>query len=120
MVRVAEAIAKIDGASALVTGESVGQVASQTIENIATIGSVTNMPIFRPLIATNKSEIIDQAKLIGTYDVSIQPDEDCCSLFVPENPATKSTPRKAELYETGIDSKDLVNKTIDNLEILEF
>tara|TARA_Y100000590_G_scaffold441818_1_gene569108 strand:- start:16982 stop:18163 length:1182 start_codon:yes stop_codon:yes gene_type:complete len=120
MVRVAEAIAKIDGASALVTGESVGQVASQTIENIATIGSVTNMPIFRPLIATNKSEIIDQAKLIGTYDVSIQPDEDCCSLFVPANPATKSTPRKAELYETGIDSKDLVNKTIDNLEILEF
>ena len=120
MVRVAEAIAKIDGASALVTGESVGQVASQTIENIATIGSVTTMPILRPLIATNKSEIIDQAKLIGTYDVSIQPDQDCCSLFVPANPATKSTSQKAELYETGIDSKDLVNKTVDNLEILEF
>jgi len=120
MVRVAEAIAKIDGASALVTGESVGQVASQTIENIATIGSVTTMPILRPLIATNKPEIIDQAKVIGTYDVSIQPDQDCCSLFVPSNPATKSTSQKAELYETGIDSEDLVNKTVNNLEILEF
>ena len=120
MIRVAEAIAKIDGASALVTGESVGQVASQTIENIATIGSVATIPILRPLIAANKSEIIDQAKLIGTYEVSIQPDQDCCSLFVPPNPATKSTIQKAEQYEIDLDAKDLVNKTIENLEIIEF
>lgn len=120
MLRVAEAIAKIDGASALVTGESVGQVASQTIENIATIASVAKIPIFRPLIASNKSDIIDQAKLIGTYEVSIQPDQDCCSLFVPPNPATKSTIQKAEKYEEELDAEDLVNKTIENLEIIEF
>ena len=86
MVRVAEEIARRVGALALVTGESIGQVASQTVENVATIDAVAGMPVLRPLIGMDKQEIINEARHIGSFDISILPDEDCCSLFVPRHP----------------------------------
>ncbi|HEY8416208.1 MAG TPA: tRNA uracil 4-sulfurtransferase ThiI, partial [Thermaerobacter sp.] len=96
MFRLAERIAAREGALALVTGESLGQVASQTLESIHTISRVTTLPVLRPLIGMDKAEIIDRAKAIGTYDVSILPYEDCCTLFVPSQPATRPRPEQAE------------------------
>ena len=90
MIRIAEIIARKEKARALVTGESLGQVASQTLENIAVIETVSSMPILRPLIGLDKQEIMDLAKEYGTYDISILPYEDCCGFFVPKHPETKA------------------------------
>jgi tRNA uracil 4-sulfurtransferase len=90
MVRIAAERAKLDGALALVTGESLGQVASQTLENLAVIDEASPMPVLRPLIASDKAEIIQRATVLGTYPISILPYEDCCSLFVPRHPATRA------------------------------
>ena len=118
MVRIAGEIAKREGAISLVSGESVGQVASQTMENIATIDASSTVPILRPLIGMDKVEIIDQARTIGTYDVSIERDEDCCSLFVPAHPVLRSTPAFAERAEDSLDIEALVHKALDDVEIV--
>ena len=108
MFRIAEQIAGKENAHALVTGESLGQVASQTLENMEAVGRVTDMSILRPLIGFDKQEIIDRAQDIGTYDISIQPDQDCCSLFVPKRPSTKARSEQLIKQEDLLNVKQLV------------
>ena len=109
MVRITEAIAKREKALALVTGESLGQVASQTLENIRTIENAVTLPVLRPLIGMDKGEIIGQAKEIGTYDISIIPDQDCCQLFIPKNPAVRTTIEEIERVEKALDIPRLIS-----------
>jgi thiamine biosynthesis protein ThiI len=90
MFRIAESLARREGILALGTGESLGQVASQTVENIAAVSDAVRLPIFRPLIGMNKEEIMAEAREYGTFDISIRPHEDCCSLFLPEHPETRA------------------------------
>jgi thiamine biosynthesis protein ThiI len=122
MVRIAEAIARREGAPALVTGESLGQVASQTLENISAIDAVATGPVFRPLIGTDKIEITDEAKRLGTYEISIEPDADCCTLFVPKHPLTRMTVADAAAAESRLDIPRLVASGADtaSLETFEF
>jgi tRNA uracil 4-sulfurtransferase len=108
MTRIAEAIARSTGALALVTGESLGQVASQTLENIARTTEVAGMPVLRPLIGTDKEEIIREARAIGTYEISIEPDQDCCTLFVPKHPETRASAEAVEAAERRLDLTRLV------------
>ena len=108
MARIAEAIARKTGALALVTGESLGQVASQTLENIARTTEVVGMPVLRPLIGTDKEEIIREARAIGTYEISIEPDQDCCTLFVPKHPETRATAEAVAEAEARLDIARLV------------
>ena len=114
MLRIAEAIARNEKAKALVTGESLGQVASQTLDNIAVIQQAALLPILRPLVGMDKQEIIDQARRIGTFETSSIPDQDCCQLFVPKHPATKAQFREVEDAETSFDVKELVRLGLDN------
>jgi thiamine biosynthesis protein ThiI len=116
MLRIAEKIAKRENAKALVTGESLAQVSSQTLSNIATIEEVTKMPILRPLIGMDKEEIIQLARKIGTYEISIKPQEDCCTLFVPKHPATKSSVEKIKKLERKLKVKQMINKTMKEVE----
>ncbi len=115
MFRIAEALAKQEGAHAVITGESLGQVASQTIENMETIEAVTSMPILRPLVGMDKQEIVNKSQEIGTYDISILPDEDCCALFQPKHPATKATARQLQKAEENLDVVALVEGALDSL-----
>jgi thiamine biosynthesis protein ThiI len=108
MFRIAEVIARSRGAQALVTGEVVGQVASQTLENLAVIGAVTGLPVFRPLIGMDKEEIMAEAMRIGTYPISIIPDQDCCTLFTPRNPLTRARLEQIEAAEQALAVDDLV------------
>jgi thiamine biosynthesis protein ThiI len=112
MMRIAEAIARARGAQALVTGEVVGQVASQTLENLAVIGSVATLPIFRPLIGMDKDEITAEAIRIGTYPISIVPDQDCCTLFTPRNPLTRARLQEIEAAEQALPIDDLVDRAV--------
>ena len=116
MLRITDTIARKERAEALVTGESLGQVASQTLENIAAVGRVTNMLILRPLVGFDKQEIINRAKDIGTYDISIQPDQDCCSLFVPKRPATKARDEQLEKQEETLSVNELVASALESAE----
>ena len=93
MMRIAEQIARHGRAQALVTGEVVGQVASQTLENMTSINSVVTMPVLRPLIGMDKEEIVAEAERLGPYPISIIPDQDCCTLFTPRHPATTARAR---------------------------
>lgn len=103
MVRVAEAIARKEGALGIVTGESLGQVASQTLENLRTIDCVATLPVLRPLIGMDKEEIIEEARRIGTFETSIEPHGDCCSFLMPKNPATSTTPEQLAEAEKAFD-----------------
>jgi tRNA uracil 4-sulfurtransferase len=103
MLRIAAERARLSGSKALVTGESLGQVASQTLDNLAVIDAAASMPVLRPLIASDKTEIIALARRIGTYDVSVQPYDDCCSLFTPKHPATKARLAHVEEAEARLD-----------------
>ena len=103
MLRVAEAIGASQGALGMVTGESLGQVASQTLENMAAVGVVATMPLLRPLVGTDKVEIIDEARRIGTYDLSAESHQDCCTLFDPREPATHATAAELDAAESGYD-----------------
>jgi thiamine biosynthesis protein ThiI len=116
MVRIAEVIALRHEAAALVTGESLGQVASQSLQNISVIQGAAHLPILRPLIGMDKQEISEQAKRIGTYDISIQPDQDCCQLFVPPHPATRTTPEEVEAAERALDVPRLVREGVEGAE----
>jgi thiamine biosynthesis protein ThiI len=108
MLRIGEALARHEKAKALVTGESLAQVASQTLDNMAVIQQAAVLPILRPLVGMDKQEIIDQARRIGTFEISSVPDQDCCQLFVPKHPATKSTLWEVEAAEKAFDVKDLL------------
>jgi thiamine biosynthesis protein ThiI len=120
MVRIAEAVAERHGALALVTGDVVGQVASQTLENIAAVNRVANMPMFRPLIGDDKEEITAIARTIGTYDTSVIPDEDCCTLFTPRLPSTRTTPQLVEDAEAQLDVPALVAMALDGVTVETF
>ena len=103
MLRAAEAIARAEGALATVTGDSLGQVASQTLENLHSISRVAELPVLRPLVGSNKQHIVELARQIGTYEISIEPHDDCCSFLMPRNPATHSTPEEVERAEASLD-----------------
>ena len=120
MVRIAEALARQQGIAALVTGESLAQVASQTLENIAIVDSAARMPILRPLIGSNKNDIVDIARQIGTFPVSIIPDQDCCSLFVPRHPVTKGSPKVVERLEANLPVDELVEQALGRVEMRKF
>ena len=120
MVRIAERLAFRVGAHALVTGDVVGQVASQTIENLAVIEGAATMPLLRPLLGFDKEEITREAQQLGTYGVSIVPDEDCCSLFTPRFPATRATRAAVEAAEAGLDMAALVDRAADTAVTLNF
>jgi len=113
MMRIAQAVAQKESASALVTGDSLGQVASQTLENLCTVSGATTLPIFRPLIGDDKEEIMQLARAIGTYDLSIQADQDCCSLFVPKHPETMSNPEQVARAEEGLDVPQLIESALN-------
>jgi thiamine biosynthesis protein ThiI len=108
MIRIAERLARRSGAHALVTGDVVGQVASQTIENLAVVESAAAMPILRPLIGFDKDEITVEAQALGTFETSIIPDEDCCTLFTPRFPTTRASRGAAEAAEAALDVEALV------------
>jgi thiamine biosynthesis protein ThiI len=112
MLRIAERIAERSGARALVTGESVGQVASQTIENIAVIDAAARGPVLRPLVGMDKDEITEQARAIGTFEVSTLPDQDCCQLFVPRSPATAARLDEVERAEAGLEVEALLEQCL--------
>ena len=116
MTRIAQRVAARVDAEALVTGESLAQVASQTLTNLRTIEAIAEIPILRPLIGEDKIEIIEKAQKIGTYDVSTRPHQDCCSLFVPKHPATRASLIALEDAESGLDVDALVENALNNLE----
>jgi tRNA uracil 4-sulfurtransferase len=118
MLRLADHIAGVEHAQALVTGESLGQVASQTIESIAAINAVTQLPVLRPLVGTDKTEIVARAEAIGTYAISIRPYEDCCSLFTPAHPRTQPTLQESDEAERGLALPALIAEAIERSERL--
>ena len=112
MVRLAERIAERRKCRALVTGESVGQVASQTLQNIAAVDAVARLPVLRPLCGMDKQEIIDQAQRIGTFETSIQPDQDCCQLFLPRHPSVNATPQECAEAESKMEVDELIRDAL--------
>ena len=116
MMRIAERIALDNGAKAIVTGENLGQVASQTMEAMASTQAVLHLPVLQPLIGMDKSEIIAQARKIGTFETSILPYEDCCTVFTPRHPRTHPTVQEVEEAESALDVETLVNEALAGLE----
>jgi tRNA uracil 4-sulfurtransferase len=119
MFRLAEALARKSKAKAIVTGENLGQVASQTIENINSIHKAINIPVIQPLITYDKQEIINLAIKIGTYETSILPHDDCCSLFVPKHPIIKSNPKEVQEQEDKLDVETLIKETLTKTEVVQ-
>ena len=118
MYRIAALYAEKIGAKILINGESIGQVASQTLDSMVCINSVTNMPVIRPVACFDKLEIIDIAKKINTYETSILPYEDCCTIFVPKHPVIKPQLNKCIEYEKNFDYQSLINEAINNIETI--
>src|SRR5690625_1444349 len=120
MLTISEQIARKQSILSLSTGESLGQVASQTMESMNTINEVTNYPVLRPLITMHKEEIVNIAKNINTYEISIRPYEDCCTVFVPKSP--KTTPRRDQLHkvEAGVDFTELIRESIEETEAITY
>ena len=119
MMRIAEQIAIKNGDMMLITGEDLGQVASQTAEALVVTDSVVKMPVMRPLIAMDKVDIMDKAREIGTYDISIQPYEDCCTVFLPKHPVTKPKLERIEKSEAALDVETLVKNAVESEEIID-
>ena len=117
MMKIAERIAEKEGLDALITGESLGQVASQTIKSLNVTNASVNMPIFRPLIGTDKTDIMDIAKDIETYETSILPYEDCCTVFLPKHPVTRPKLEDIEKSEEALDVEKLIDDAMKNMEI---
>ena len=117
MMRRAERVAESRHCDALVTGESIGQVASQTIQGLTCTNASVKMPVFRPLIAMDKTEIIEVAQKIGTFETSILPEEDCCTVFSPKKPVTKPKLDRIEKSENKLDVEKLIQDAIDNIEV---
>jgi thiamine biosynthesis protein ThiI len=120
MLRIAERIARRRRAHALITGDVVGQVASQTLENLAVVGSVATLPIFRPLIGMDKDEIVAEAMKLGTYPISIIPDQDCCTLFTPRNPVTRARQAEIEAAERALPIEELVERAVHEAVVEDF
>ena len=120
MIRIAEIVAKKNRANALVTGESIGQVASQTLSNMRMISEVTSLPILRPISGSDKEEIIKTARVIDTFEISTEPYEDCCSLFVPKHPVTRSVPAIVYEAESKIDMEALLGNALKNAEVSQY
>jgi thiamine biosynthesis protein ThiI len=120
MMRIAEGLAKRSRTQALITGEVVGQVASQTIENLTTINAVTTLPVFRPLIGMDKEEITAEAIRLGTYPISIIPDQDCCTLFTPKHPATRARWIDVERAEAALPMDEIVAAAVASAAVEEF
>ncbi|MCP9455858.1 MAG: tRNA 4-thiouridine(8) synthase ThiI [Nitrospira sp.] len=120
MLRIAEHLALQESCWAVVTGESLGQVASQTPENLCVIEHVATKPLLRPLIGMDKLEITEEAKRLGTYDISIEPDQDCCKLFVPPHPSLRTNREALERVEAALDIEHLVQKGVEKAEVEEF
>jgi len=118
MLRIADQIRERQGGLAIITGESLGQVASQTLESMYAINEVTNTPVLRPLITMDKTEIIELATQLGTYDISILPYEDCCTVFVPSSPKTKPKLEKVEYYESFLDFEPILEKAVEGTEMI--
>ena len=120
MLRIADKIGEKDKIETIITGENVGQVASQTLENIQVIQSVTDKLILRPLICQDKNEIIEKAKDVGTFNLSILPYQDCCTRFVPRHPATKARLKDVEKAEEELKIEDLVEQSVQGAEMINF
>jgi tRNA uracil 4-sulfurtransferase len=120
MMRIAEQIARVRHAKALVTGEVVGQVASQTLENLAVIGAVAALPVFRPLIGMDKEEITAEAIKLGSYPISIVPDQDCCTLFTPRHPLTRARLAQIESAEAVLPIDDFVDRAVRDAVVEDF
>ena len=118
MMRIAERVARIEHAEALITGESIGQVASQTMAALGTTDSVVDMPVFRPVIGFDKSEIVDVARKIGTFETSSLPYEDCCTVFTPRHPATNPKMEKILEGESKLDMEGLIEEAIAGIELV--
>ncbi len=116
MLRIAQRLAKERGCGALITGESLGQVASQTLPALATVDTLAELPILRPLIGMDKEDIIAVSRKIDTFSISIQPYEDCCTVFTPKHPRTRPTIEQCEKAESALDIPALVNRAIENTE----
>lgn len=117
MMKIAEKIAKDRGCEALVTGENIGQVASQTIQSLNVTNNAVDMPVFRPLITMDKMEIVDLAKKLDTYETSILPYEDCCTVFLPKRPVTKPKLDRILISEQKLDEEKLINEAIDKMTV---
>jgi len=120
MVRIAEALARRHGAAALTTGESLGQVASQTLANIARIDEAAGLPVLRPLIGMDKLEITQEARRLDTFETSIEPDADCCTLFVPKHPATRMSAHEVDAAESRLEIPRLVNEGCEGVSVETF
>jgi thiamine biosynthesis protein ThiI len=120
MLRIAEQVARREKCKALITGESLAQVASQTLDNIAVIQEAAELPILRPLVGMDKQEIIDQARRIGTYQISSIPDQDCCQLFVPKHPATRARLGDVQQDENNIEIEELLRLGTTQAAVEEF
>ena len=121
MMRIAEHFAKEDGCLGMITGESFGQVASQTMQSLAATNDVCTMPVYRPLIGFDKQEIVDVSETIDTYETSIQPFEDCCTIFVAKHPVTKPNLKVIRRSEQKLSEKidELMKQAIETVEIIE-
>src|SRR5690606_18424135 len=119
MFKIAEKVCERRGILSIATGESLGQVASQTMASMNVINEVTNLPVIRPLVAFDKEEIVNIAKKIGTYEISIRPYEDCCTIFVPSSPVTNPTRKKVNALEAGVDFSEEIEEALRNIEVLE-
>ncbi|MGH9141371.1 MAG: tRNA sulfurtransferase, partial [Vicinamibacterales bacterium] len=120
MLRIAEQLARKDRAQALVTGEVVGQVASQTLENMTAIAQATTFEVLRPLVGMDKDEITAEARRIGTYDVSVIPDQDCCTLFTPKHPATRARLSAIEQAERSLPIEDMIAAAVAETAVEDF
>ena len=121
MMKIAEHFAKEDGCLGLITGESIGQVASQTMQSLAATNEVCTLPVYRPLIGFDKKEIVEVSEKIGSYETSIQPFEDCCTIFVAKHPVTKPNINIIHRSEENLAEKidELVQTAIDTVEIID-
>jgi len=119
MMRIANEIARKYEFKALITGENLGQVSSQTLENLHCINSVAELPVLRPLLTYDKEETIEIARKIGTFDISILPYDDCCTLFLPPNPNTRSKVYNLEKEESKLDYQKIVEKAVETVEIID-
>jgi len=117
MLRIAERVARSNRALGLITGDSLAQVASQTLHNMAAVGAATRMPLYRPLVGDDKIEIMDAARKIGTHDISAEPFHDCCPIFLPRNPALHASVEELDRAEITLDIEALIRQGIDTLSI---
>ena len=120
MMRIAEQFAKKDGCLGLITGESIGQVASQTMQSLAATNAVCTLPVYRPLIGFDKREIVEISETIDTYETSIQPFEDCCTIFVAKHPVTKPNVERIEKSELNLSDniEELVKTAVETAEVI--